>query len=77
MCEPANADNPTLFILKMTTGARHVVYATCDAEEAIKVYDEWEDYHQDSLELIECSWARNMAGWRPIMPPDKDLEWAD
>jgi ribosome biogenesis protein Tsr3 len=77
MSNHANADHPTLFILKETTGPRHVVYATCDAEEAMVVYDEWEDYHKEGLELIECSWAKDMAGWRPIMPPNKDLEWAD
>ena len=78
MSEPAaNQDHPTLFILKETTGARHVVYATCDADEAVTLHEQWEHYHQESLELIECSWAKNLAGWRPIMPPDRDIEWVE
>ena len=74
---PANADNPTVFVIKATDRDKHIIYITCDAEEAVEVHEKWEEYHQDSAELIECSYAKDMAGWRPIMPPNQDLEWAD
>lgn len=71
----ANEDHPTLFIIKSTGESGHVVYATCDAEEAITVSDEWEELHGQPPELIECTYATDMAGWKPIVPPFEDLEW--
>jgi hypothetical protein len=59
------------------TDESQILYITEDFEKADLVLRRWEASHAASAWIVECTEVQGFGGWRPIIPPNSDLEWAE